>query len=215
MTPQPTNQTASIEVLRTGSRFSRRSSDQYVGRRTWDPETFRREAALSHLRVAEPDELPETHQLAEEIMGRRLAPLWSLASAHAHTTAAAWVHRDPDPAADAEPKLTGLFLVLPLNWDGEAALRNRRLNFAAPRIDQLCAPGDEIAALYFWLTAGSDRRARRNVMRTALAWVSGASTGIRFYAQAASADGARALAGLQFRPLAPDSPNMFLLERRS
>jgi len=214
MTVQLLEKTEAPSAPRAHSRSRHALANVYVGRKTWNPSALRAEAAPARLRIAETDELPAVHHLAESVMGMRLAPLWSLASAHGHSTASAWVHEEPDPADSLAQRLTGLFLVLPLNWDGEAALRSGRFNFSTPRLDELCAPGDEIAAIYFWLSAGSDARARRNVMRTALAWVSGSNAGIRFYARAASLDGARALAGLQFRRLAPDVPNLFLLDQR-
>lgn len=197
------------------ARPRRARADLYIGRKLWDPEPLSREAAPARVRIAQTEELPEVHQLSEAIMETRLAPLWSLASAHGHTKASAWVHED---AAQDDPSsrspLSGVFLILPLNWDGEAALRAGRFNFATPRLDELCQPGEEIAAIYFWLTAGRHARARRNVMRTALAWTVGSNAGVRFYARAASLDGERALAGLHFRRFAPDSPNFFLLDQR-
>lgn len=185
----------------------------YFGRRVWNVESIRIDAAPHDFRIAEMADLPAAHQFCEMLMGMRLAPLWALASAHAHTQATAWVHEDSALVAGEgrSRAVTGVYLILPLNWDGEAALRTRRFNFAAPRIDELCAPGDEIAAMYFWFCGGSDRIARRNIMRTTQAWLDGACADLRIYGRAASADGERGFASFGFKRLAPDRPDLFIL----
>jgi hypothetical protein len=108
-----------------------------------------------------------------------------------------------------------VILLLPLNWQGEAALRTGEFNALSPRIDHLCAPGDEIAAVYIWLTAGRDQRARVNLMRTLLTWLHGSCAMLRFYARAASPDGARSLAGLGFRRLDSATSTLFFRDKTS
>lgn len=186
--------------------------DAYFGRRTWAIDAVCLEAASCGFRPAAMAELPAAHAFCERIMGMRLAPLWALASAHAHTTGSAWVHSDPGGlSGGADP--TGVFLFLPLNWEGEAALRIGRFNYAAPRIDHLCAPGDETAAIYFWFCGGCDRTARRAVMRTTQAWLDGAFAGLRIYGRAASEDGARGFDSFGFKRLAPERADLFILDK--
>jgi hypothetical protein len=187
----------------------------YFPRTTWDVERFKADADPFDFHVAELADIAETHSLSEQIMDMRLAPIWALASAHVHTQGTAWVHRSPNERSGGTPAMDGVFLLLPLNWDGEAALRTHRFAFAAPRIDHLCAPGEEMAAMYFWLSAGVGRHARRSVMQTAQAWFDGACAGMRIYGRAASDEGARAFASFGFQPLAPDAPTLFILDNRS
>ena len=182
-------------------------------RNIWDPGALSADAESLGFRIASQDELPAVHRFSEAIMERRLAPLWALASAHSHTRASAWILPAPSEA-DHKSGIGGVFLILPLNWDGEAALRAGRFSFETPRIDHLCAPGDEIAAMYFWFCAGEDHDARRSVVRTAIAWIDGACGRLRIYGRAASEAGAQAFQRLRFRLLAPVEQNLFFLDQR-
>ncbi len=186
---------------------------QYRGYQTWSVEDLAMDAAPHGFRPAQMDELASAHQFSEKIMDMRLAPLWSLASAHAHTGGSAWIHTGPADPTDASGSdaISGVFLLLPLTWEGEAALRTRRFNYALPRLDELCAPGDEISAVYFWFCAGAGPEARRDLMRTTQAWLDGAFAGLRIYGRAASEEGTRALARFGFRRLAQTRPDLFIL----
>jgi hypothetical protein len=152
------------------------------------------DAAPHGFGLADPDDLPTAHAFCEELIGMRLAPLWALASVHGHTGGSAWIH------LGAETAISAVFLILPLTWDGEAALRRGRFNFSTPRLDDLCAPSEEIAAMYFWFCGGGDRAARRNVMRTTQAWLDGSLAGLRIYGRAASEDGMRGYRRFHPRP---------------
>jgi hypothetical protein len=145
-------------------------------------------------------------------MGIKLAPLWALAGAQARTEGAAWLHFSAPDLAE-ESQLTGVFLILPLNWDGEAALRTGRFSFSSPRLDQLCTPGEEMAALYLWFCAGGDRDARRSIMRTTQAWMDSSCAGVRIYGRAASDEGVRAFARFRFRRLSPERSDVFILDQ--
>lgn len=184
-------------------------------RSVWSPESLVADAEPQGFRIARQEELPQAHAFCEQLMNMRLAPLWALASAHAHTGASAWViDRGDGHAEQAAQETSGVFLILPLNWDGEAALRTERFSFSTPRIDQLCAPGDEIAAMYFWFCGGADHEARRSVVHTAMAWIDGSCGDLRVYGRAASEAGAAAFLRLNFRLLAPKSQNIYFLDKR-
>ena len=179
-------------------------NERYFGRRLWYPEDIAGDARPHGFTVADSSSLPDAHAFCEALMQMRLAPLWALASAHMHSNGAAWVHRE-------HRTMTGVFLFLPLSWNGEASLRTGRFSYAAPRLDDLCAPGEEISAVYLWFAGGTTSDARRAIMRTTAAWVDGAMSGLRIYGRAASEAGARGLAKFGFQRLAPDRSDLFIL----
>jgi hypothetical protein len=160
------------------------------------------------MEVAAMTDLPAAHALCETLMRTQLAPLWVLASAHTHTRGSAWVYREGDA-------ITGVWLCLPLSWDGEASLRAGRFAYAAPRLDDLCRPGDEMSAIYMWFAGATTKDASRAIMRSSASWFAGVLSGLRVYARAASGDGARVLANFKFQRLAPERPDLFIrnLER--
>jgi len=186
---------------------------RYFGFEAWDPEPYLAAAEPNGFRIADKEELPTAHQVAESIMGMRLAPVAAVASAHAKTKATVWVHDRVIGEGNASG-LSGIILLLPLSWDGEAALRTGCFNFSAPQARQLCAPDDEIASLYLWLCAGGDRVSRRAIMRTAQAWFDGPSSTLRVYGRAASEEGLRAFANFGFQRLSPIRSDVFFLDRR-
>ena len=176
----------------------------YSGRRLWSAEQAGADAGPHGFVAASVTQLPKAHAFCEALMQMQLAPLWALASAHMHSRGAAWVHHEEDA-------LTGVFLFLPLSWDGEASLRAGRFSYAAPRLDDLCQPGDEISAIYLWFAGGATQDARRAIMRTTASWIGGALSGLRIYGRAASEEGARGLAKFGFRRLAPERSDLFIL----
>lgn len=173
----------------------------------WDPRHFREEAAQYGVRVATQHQLAALHQLAEELVGMRLAPLASLAAAHAHTRASAWVY-------DAADGVSGLILNLPLTAEGEIALILGRFNSSDPELEHLCAPGEPVSAMYIWFTGGRGLRARTAVMRTAFAWRDGFYGGLRAYSRAATTGGARGLASLAFAPLEQRDLGLLFCDKR-
>lgn len=189
------------------------SLDVFFGCEVWNPAVFQAEAAPHGFRIASTQELAATHELAERIMAMRLAPLQEIAAAHARTQATAWVC-DAISGEGGDTDISGVILLLPLTWDGEAALRSGRFNFAAPQADFVCAPGNEMASLYLWLCAGSDRGARRSIMQTAQAWFDRPCSGLRVYGRAASNEGLRAFASFGFRRLTAARSDIFILDRR-
>ena len=177
---------------------------RYFGRRFWSVQQAAQEAADHGLAVADMAGLPAAHAFCEKLMQMRLAPLWALASAHLHTGGTAWIHPEGED-------VTGVFLFLPLSWDGEASLRAGRFSYAAPRLDDLCRPDEEISAVYLWFAGGSTQAARRAIMRTTAAWLEGALGGLRVYGRAASEEGARGLAKFGFQRLARERSDLFVL----
>ena len=85
----------------------------------------------------------------------RLAPLSALAASHARTEASAWVYKCPTTG-----DLNGVLLNLPLTAEGEIALVLGKFNTADPDPEHLCAPGDQVSAMYIWFTGGRGLRAR-------------------------------------------------------
>src|SRR5579871_3219060 len=65
----------------------------YLERPHWAPAQFDIAAAPHQFRIATSSELVAAHGLSEAIMGIKLAPLRSLASAHHRTQATTWLHR--------------------------------------------------------------------------------------------------------------------------
>jgi hypothetical protein len=147
-------------------------------------------------------------------MNMTLAPVSAIAAAHARTGGTGWVHMD-QPAEGAKAEITGIILLLPLSEAGEADLREGRFQPRAPEARQLCAPGDHFPAIYFWLFAGKDGRARRNIIRTCLAWRNGAYSHVRGYARAASVDGFRTMAALGFEAMPSALSHLFFIDKRA
>ncbi len=174
----------------------------------WRPEAAEAEALRHGFRLADAHDLAAAHALSETVMGMRLTPLSILQAAHEHTTAAAWVHED-------EGHVTGVILTLPLTPEGERDLLEGSFAPSAPRLHQLCAPGDPFPAIYFWLFAGGDGRSRRAILRTSLAWRNGAYAGVRGYARAASPAGRAALEGLGFTSRKSTLSDLFFIAERS
>lgn len=180
------------------------ASPQYVGRRLWSAEQAAIEAGQHGMETADLADLPAAHALSESLMQTRLAPLWALASAHMHTHGSAWVYRECGA-------ITGVWLCLPLTWSGEASLRTGRFAYAAPRLDDICRPGDEMSAIYMWFAGGATPDARRAIMRSSATWFDGVLSRMRIYARAASEEGARALSRFAFQRLAPDISDLLIL----
>lgn len=178
------------------------------GQPVWRPEAAEAEALMFGFRIAESQELAAAHALSEMVMGMPLTPLSVLSAAHAHTTAAAWIHED-------EGQVTGVILTLPLTPEGEADLLDNRFVPSAPQAHQLCRPGDPFPAIYFWLFAGGDGRSRRAILRTCLTWRDGAYAAVRGYARAASPAGRLALGGLGFTSLKSTLSDLFFIAERS
>jgi hypothetical protein len=177
--------------------------------RLWNPRHFRDEAAPFGVQLAAHDDLAAAHQLAEELVGMRLAPLSALADSHALTEASAWTYKCPDTR-----EVAGVLLNLPLNAEGEIALILGRFNTGNPDPEHLCAPGDPVSAMYIWFTGGRGLRARSAVMRTALAWRDGVYGSLRAYSRAATSGGARGLAALRFAPLASRDLGLMFCDKR-
>lgn len=197
LSPDASSMTGGVHI-QTGTQNGR-----YFGRRLWSVRQAAEEAGEHGLHAANLSDLPEAHALCESLMGVRLAPLWALASAHAHTRGSAWIYREGE-------QITGTWLCLPLTWDGEASLRNNRFAYATPRLDELCEPGQEISGIYMWFAGGATRDSRRAIMRASASWFAGILNGVRVYGRAASDDGARALATFSFIPLDPARSDLFI-----
>jgi hypothetical protein len=186
--------------------------------RGWKPGLALEEAGPFGFRIAQPAELAPAHAASEAIMGMPLAPVSAIAAAHARTAGTGWVHmsRPADGAgAGSGPEITGIILLLPLSEAGEADLREGRFQPRAPEPHQLCAPGDHFPAIYFWLFAGKDGRARRNIIRTCLAWRNGAYSHVRGYARAASVEGFRTMAALGFEAMPSTLSHLFFIDKRA
>lgn len=175
----------------------------------WHPRHFRDEAAPFGVHLAAPGELAAAHQLAEDLVGARLAPLSALADSHARTKASAWLYKRPRTGS-----VSGVLLTLPLTAEGEIALILGKFNAADPDPEHLCAPGDPVSAMYIWFTGGRGLSARSAVMRTALAWRDGIYGGLRAYSRAATTGGARGLTTLRFAPLEPHGPGLMFCDKR-
>ena len=189
-----------------------KANEHYLSCRIWDLKSASAHAGAHGFRPAELGELEATHRFCEDLMQMQLAPLWALASAHGHTHGTAWIHREPEVLT----RITGVWLILPLSWDGEASLRSGRFGYKTPRLDELCEPGQEISAVYLWFAGGTSKAARRAIMRTTDTWLKGPMSGLRIYGRAASLAGAEAMAGFGFRRLAPERQDLFILgEQRS
>ncbi|MBI1360177.1 MAG: hypothetical protein GC155_07825 [Alphaproteobacteria bacterium] len=147
----------------------------------------------------------------------RLAPAFEIAAAHEKTGGTGWVHlTDPHQTrAPTASDISGVILLLPLSEEGERDLQQGRFQPRAPRANQLCAPGDTFPAIYFWLFAGRDGRARRNIIRTCLAWRNGIYAHVRGYARGASVEGCRTMAALGFEPMPSALSHLFFIDRRS
>ncbi len=188
-----------------------------LAERGWNPALALAEAAPFGYRLIRPGELPHAHAAAEEIMGMQLAPVSEIAAAHAQTGGTGWVHlTNPHQThAPSAPEISGVILLLPLSLDGERDLREGRFHPRAPEARQLCAPGDPFPAIYFWLLAGRDGRARRNIIRTCLAWRNGIYANVRGYARGASVEGCRTMAALGFEPMPSVLSHLFFIDKRS
>lgn len=184
-----------------------RENENYYSCRTWDVAAASADAGLNGFRAAEVGELESAHAFCEDLMQLQLAPLWSLASAHSYTHGSAWIHCEPSN----ETAITGVWLFLPLNWDGEASLRSGRFGYATPRLNELCAPGDEISAVYLWFAGGTTKVARRAIMGVTDTWLNHALSGLRVYGRAASFAGADALAKFGFQRLSANRSDLFIL----
>jgi hypothetical protein len=182
--------------------------------RGWNPGLAHEEAAPFGFRIARQAELGPAHAASEAIMNMTLAPVSAIAAAHTRTGGTGWVHMDQQPDG-AKTDITGVILLLPLSEAGEADLREGRFQPRAPEAHQLCAPGDHFPAIYFWLFAGKDGRARRNIIRTCLAWRNGAYSHVRGYARAASVDGFRTMAALGFEPMPSALSHLFFIDKRA
>lgn len=187
---------------------SRASESAVSGDQVWVSETAEAESIPFGFRIARDSDLASAHALAEEVMGMPLTALSVLWAAHEYTTASAWVFEDGG-------RITGTILLLPLTPDGESDVLEGRFVPSSPQPHQLCAPGDPFPAIYFWLFAGGDGRARRGILRTCLAWRDGAYAGVRGYARAASPSGKSALKGLGFTPIQSALPDLFHIAERS
>src|ERR1700750_1036623 len=86
------------------------AAETYFPPKTWAIASFRNDAEPFGFHPADLAELADAHRLSEEIMDMRLAPIWALASAHLHTGATAWIHRETHESG----AMNGVFLVLPL-----------------------------------------------------------------------------------------------------
>jgi len=175
----------------------------------WHPRHFRDEAAPFGVHLAAPAELAAAHQLAEALVGARLAPLSALAASHARTGASAWLY-----TCQRTGDVSGVLLTLPLTAEGEIALILGKFNAADPDPEHLCAPGDPVSAMYIWFTGGRGLSARSAVMRTALAWRDGVYGDLRAYSRAATSGGARGLTTLRFEPLEPHGPGLMFCDKR-
>ena len=111
--------------------------------------------------------------------------------------------------------LTGTILLLPLTPPGEADLLAGAFAPRSPQPFQLCAPGDSLSAIYFWLFAGGDGQACRRILRTCLVWRDGAYTGVRGYARGATLAGCNTMQGLGFEPLPSALPDLYFIRERT
>lgn len=180
----------------------------------WNPALALKEAGSFGFRIAHEAELAPAHAAAEAIMGMTLAPVRAIAAAHAQTGGTGWIHHTASQDGSA-PDINGVILLLPLSEAGEADIRAGRFQPRAPEPHQLCAPGDDFPAIYFWLFAGRDGRARRDIIRTCLAWRNGAYAHVRGYARAASIDGFRTMAALGFESMPSSLSHLFFIDRRA
>ena len=179
----------------------------------WHPRYFEEEAAPFGVQLAASGELAAAHQLCEDLVGMRLAPLSALAASHARTHASAWLYKCSDTREpNREP--SGVLLNLPLTAEGEIALILGQFNAADPDPEHLCAPGDQVSAMYIWFTGGRGLRARNAVMRTAFAWRDGVYGGLRAYSRAATSGGVRGLTSLRFEPLEKRDLGLMFCDRR-
>jgi hypothetical protein len=192
----------------SGMTKARLASREHEGVNVWKPEAAEAEALRFGFRIARDEDLAPAHALSEEVMGMPLTPLSVLWAAHEHTTAAAWV-------SEEDGRITGAILTLPLTPEGENDLLEGRFLPGSPQPYQLCAPGDAFPAIYFWLFAGGDGRARRGILRTCLAWRDGAYARVRGYARGASPAGKSALKGLGFTPIQSALPDLFFIAERT
>jgi hypothetical protein len=180
----------------------------------WNPSLAMEEASPFGFRIAQPAELAPAHAASEAIMGMPLAPVSAIAAAHSRTAGTGWVHIS-QPSDGSTPDITGIILLLPLSEAGETDLREGRFQPRAPEPHQLCAPGDQFPAIYFWLFAGKDGRTRRNIIRTCLAWRNGSYSHVRGYARAASVDGFRTMAALGFEAMPSTLSHLFFIDKRA
>ena len=142
-------------------------------------------------RTATKPEIPLMLDLGEKLVGDRLIAPTTLAHLHDLTGIAAWVFGDP---------IAGLVISVPLSELGLRAVEANQFVAQSPDEKHIAAAGELCAALYIGIYAGETKEARKAVMSGAGVIRVTVYAQVPCFARAATADGARSMESLGWRP---------------
>ncbi|MCA8902137.1 MAG: hypothetical protein KDA53_12905 [Hyphomonas sp.] len=142
-------------------------------------------------------------ELAESLMGAKIATPEAVMRMDVITGMTAWVRGEP---------VDGVFLTLPLSAAGERAVRNGTYQPADPDAAHLAWQGRDVAGVYIGVYAGATKEARRAVMTAAAVTRVELFAPVPAFARGATEDGKRSMASLGFVPLEGGLPDLWVQE---
>ena len=140
--------------------------------------------------------------MAADLISSHIAPAETLLRSQKRTGSTVFVFRQCDD-------LTGVLAMIPVTPEGCAAILEDRFDARNPPEGLLCAPGDELGAVYGWGLAGVTRRASAAVMMGAMA-LRDAYPEVPFFSRTATAAGAKVVRGRMGYSPYPGAPDDLL-----
>ncbi|MEO1027926.1 MAG: hypothetical protein AAFX02_02600 [Pseudomonadota bacterium] len=155
-------------------------------------------------RLATPEEVGPTLDLAERLLGTKLTPEPVVAAVHAYTGMTVWCR--------GNPQISGFILSVPLTESGERAIRSGDFVPSNPDKSHLVAPGEECFGFYCWVYGGVEKEDRRAVMTACAILRVELIPTIPIFARGATEDGQRSMASLGMVALPNSLPDLGVLE---
>ena len=171
---------------------------------THDLEAYRRDIGAFGFRLAESHEVAETLQLAERLLGVKLAPEPIVRAAHEYCGGAVWVL--------GQNPITGYIISLPLTGAGEAAMRDGTFRPSDPDYRHIARDGEDMFGSYCWVYGGEHHADRKAVMMASGTLRLELVPMLPVFARGATEDGVRSAYSLGMVPFHDSLPDLFVQE---